>query len=127
MKSTIKYLPDEKVAHAMISGEMDTADYVNMLVELHTEAACHGVNRQLVELQGVTSLVNLLDLHDLPEVNKKLPADPPGRRTAIAHSALMTQDLDDLHYYCHRITAEGFNVRLFDNRQAALDWLHGTD
>lgn len=122
MQKNIKYLPDEKVLHAIVTGQLDAADYAALLIELRVEAGNKQTRCILVELQGMESAISQLDLHDLPEVNKRFPSTEK-LHVAITHSHMALQDLDDLHYFCHRINAEGFDVRLFASREAALAWL----
>lgn len=122
MLKSMDYLPDEKVLRATITGQLDAADYAALLIELRVEAGNRRTSRILVELQGMESSISQLDLHDLPEVNKRFPATEK-LHVAITHSHMALQDLDDLHYFCHRINAEGFDVRLFASPEAALEWL----
>lgn len=122
MQKTIDYLPDDNIVCATISGHLDTADYAALMIELRAEAGRKPTHRILVELEGAENAINQLDLHDLPEVNKCFPSTDK-LHVAITHSHMALQDLDDLHYFCHRINAEGFDVRLFAEREAALDWL----
>ncbi len=122
MQKSIDYLADEKILRATITGRRDAADYAALLVELRVEAGSKQTCRILVELQSMESAINQLDLHDLPEVNKHFPATEK-LHVAITHRHMVLQDLDDLHYFCHRINAEGFDVRLFASEETARAWL----
>lgn len=124
MKYHVAYLPEDQLVRATVSGPITLAAYERLLADIRTEMARRGILRLLIDLQCIQSRVNLLDVHGMPDVNKAMPAQA-ARKTAIVHMSPPAADLDHLHYFCHRINAEGFETRLFTDYQQAMAWLKG--
>lgn len=122
MKYRLAYLSEDQLVCATISGPITLADYERLLADIRIEMARRGISRLLIDLQRIQSRVNLLDVHDMPDVNKAMPAQA-ARKTAIVHMSTPAAELDHLHYFCHRINAEGFEARLFTHYQQAVAWL----
>lgn len=123
MQKHLDYLPEHGVLRARIFGTVSPADYGALIAEMRIQAAQHGSKRFLVELHALSNQLNLLDVHELPDINLNL-AIAPAEKTALVHAETDSlRDVDQLNYLCHRLNAAGYEAKLFIQVDAALGWL----
>lgn len=120
MPWSAEYSPDDLIVITH-SGIMTRQDYRTEATEVLQLARDRDIRRFLVDNTTLEPTLGAADIYDFPRIYDELAADRAARIAVI--SSPQDAVRRNLQFYETVCVNRGYNVRLFDTREQALDWL----
>ena len=102
-----------------VSGPMTATTAIEFSAEMDKLARKHGINRFLTDVRDAPNVSSVVENHQFADSDMKALGLQKNVRAAI-----LTRQSDRSHDFVEFATQNaGYNVRLFDDEQAAITWL----
>lgn len=120
MEWTFEIDPAARIAEIRTRGVLDGRSAERMRNETMAHFKAHGIVRCLLDHSGLEgSTLGTLDIYGMPKAYDKLDF-PRDFRLALIYSPLLAENARFFETVCRN---NGYEVSVFNDRQAALDWL----
>lgn len=118
MAWSISFNPELKVIEVKSSGTWDAEQDARMLQELKSKSDQHTCQLYLIDHSEAKLNFRLIAIYDRPTIYEQLNI------TKKARAALIMDKIGEDHLFFENVCVNrGFNVRVFDSRDNAVEWL----
>lgn len=118
MEFTITKVIEHKYLLLTMTGDANLEQLIQAQSEIESTLADLGWNRLLVDISQMTSKLSITQ--DYEFTKSFAPTIPGKRKTATITSPDM---VEDFHFHENVAQNRGINLKVFADRQQALDWL----
>lgn len=116
-----KKLKNEDIISTICSGNMNYENMVKMFSECIHAGKKNGITKYLTDNRNITFDLSTIDIYDLPKTFMKQGLELWSRVAVIVSSkSRKNEDFSFFETVSHNM---GYNVRLFTNKDKALEWL----
>ena len=120
MKYELSYDAERGVVAGWISGDLDPADVREMAAEFGSLAKTHGCRRLMNDLRDADTSYSVLCIHTMPKM-----VHEHGSITPCWRALVVPDDSEVLSFLESVAQTIGETVRVFRDRESAMEWLSG--
>ena len=123
MAWSVKYDPELKLVHSVLTGHVPVVEINKAAVKGITLAKEKNTNRLLIDNSKLEGAYSALDIYEMPKYYVELNAD---RANKVAILVPTCKDAyEAIRFYETVCKNVGWNVKVFKDRKDAIDWLLG--
>lgn len=118
MNCKFEYLEDKDIVLVRTSGSYELAAEIETVKKAISKLKEHNCNKCIFDHRAANVIAGTLSSYDRPKVYKLFRLDHS------VHTALVVRELnDDMKFYENVCLNRGWNVKIFTDYDAAIDWL----
>jgi hypothetical protein len=121
MPSTVEYLPAQSLICVTNRGEHSLEDYVAATREVSRLMTQHGVRNCLIDGTELRNQATSIDIYNLPKLYNQIGIPKTIRAALLVGD--QSHPIEDIRFFETVCLNSGYSVRIFSDRNAALNWL----